>query len=164
MLAHYPLLSRRRFMTLFGWVALTPLVASACRGDDDRTPTLPAATSTEPPDPRTPTLAPAPTNTPAASSTSRPASAGPVDEELPVPVKLTIQFAAREHDTPLSDVTLVSFTERDWPSPALGCPEEGRLYPQIVTPGYVVVVMVERVQVEYHTDSRASVTSCRELP
>lgn len=68
--------------------------------------------------------------------------------------------AAIEHYADFDVVRLVSYTELDWPSPALGCPEEGRFYPQVVTPGYLVVVVVEGRSLEYHTDRGVTVVSC----
>ena len=158
--AYHALLSRRRLVTLCGWVALAPLVASACRGDDDPTVTAPPATASDLPNPGPPTPSFAASSTPSASPSAQPTDNGTDPEALPPPVQLALEVAAREHDVPLKSVTLVSFSERDWPSPALGCPEEGRLYPQIVTPGYLVVVSVQAVQREYHTDSRMGITSC----
>jgi len=158
--AYHALLSRRRLVTLCGWVALAPLVAAACRGDDDPTVTAPPATAAALPDRGTPTPSLAPTGPPAASPSTQSTDIGIDPEALPPPVQLALEVAAREHDVPLTAVTLVSFAERDWPSPALGCPEEGRLYPQIVTPGYLIVVTVQAVQREYHTDSRMGITSC----
>jgi hypothetical protein len=44
--------------------------------------------------------------------------------------------------------------QRDWSDSALGCPEAGRAYSQIVTPGFLVTIDTSDLvtEVEVHTD------------
>jgi PDZ domain-containing secreted protein len=57
----------------------------------------------------------------------------------------------------LDDVTVVSAEAVQWPDTSLGCPEEGMMYLQMVTPGYRIVVAGEGQQYEYHTDMERAV-------
>lgn len=43
---------------------------------------------------------------------------------------------------------------RDWSTPALGCPEDGHTYAQVITPGYLIGVQTDDNAVALvHTDS-----------
>ncbi|MBI2320970.1 MAG: hypothetical protein HYU88_02455 [Chloroflexi bacterium] len=48
----------------------------------------------------------------------------------------------------------------DWPSTALGCPEPGMVYAQVITPGYRVVLEHGGRQYTYHTDRRQRFVLC----
>jgi len=47
----------------------------------------------------------------------------------------------------------------DWPDAGLGCPEAGKLYAAVVTPGYRIELESGGVRYRYHTD-RARVKLC----
>ena len=40
-----------------------------------------------------------------------------------------------------------------WPDTSLGCPQKGRVYAQVVTPGYRLVLSDGTTDFEYHTDN-----------
>ena len=44
-----------------------------------------------------------------------------------------------------------------WPDTSLGCPQESRMYAQVVTPGYRLVLSDGTTDFEYHTDNYRSV-------
>jgi hypothetical protein len=48
----------------------------------------------------------------------------------------------------------------DWPDPSLGCPEPGRAYAQVITPGYRVFVRAGAQTVEVHADEGGRAVSC----
>jgi hypothetical protein len=48
----------------------------------------------------------------------------------------------------------------DWPDTALGCPEPGRAYAQVITPGYRVVVQAGAQVLEVHTDEAGRAVVC----
>jgi hypothetical protein len=79
---------------------------------------------------------------------------------LPAPVQQALVRAALDHGVGPSEISLVRYTALGWPSPALGCPSEGKLYPQVVTPGFLVVVNVAAQLVDYHTDRATTVVRC----
>jgi hypothetical protein len=69
--------------------------------------------------------------------------------------------AAEGLDAPVQDVALVSVEPRMWPDPALGCPEPGFLYAQVLTPGYVVVARsAAGVERTLHTDEDGRTVVC----
>jgi hypothetical protein len=51
-----------------------------------------------------------------------------------------------------SQIVVVSAAGVDWPDSALGCPQPGFAYSQIVTPGYKFVLEASGKTYEYHTD------------
>lgn len=51
-----------------------------------------------------------------------------------------------------SQIVVVSAASVDWPDSALGCPQPGFAYSQIVTPGYKFVLEASGKTYEYHTD------------
>jgi len=59
------------------------------------------------------------------------------------------------------EISIVSIDARSWPDSSLGCPEEGRFYLQVVTPGYAIRLEARGQIYEYHVDDAAkTVVSC----
>jgi hypothetical protein len=58
---------------------------------------------------------------------------------------LSVQLRVAE-----SDIGTLSVEPRDWPDTSLGCPEPGRSYAQVITPGYRVVLQHGRERYVYH--------------
>jgi hypothetical protein len=52
-------------------------------------------------------------------------------------------------------ISLISVQAVDWPDASLGCPEPGKVYAQVVTPGYRIVLEVGEARYVYHSDSEA---------
>jgi hypothetical protein len=48
-----------------------------------------------------------------------------------------------------------------WPDTSLGYPQAGRVYAQVVTPGYRLVLSDEIADFEYHADSHQKIVYCR---
>lgn len=81
-------------------------------------------------------------------------------DQFPQPVQLAVEAAAEEAGVAVEDVRLLGYEERDWPSTALGCPQPGFSYAQVVTPGYVVQLSAGGSQLEYHTNLTSNVVLC----
>lgn len=62
---------------------------------------------------------------------------------------------AKRLDMEDREITIVSVEAVDWPDTSLGCPQPGKLYAQVVTPGYYIVLEAKGQQHAYHTDSEA---------
>lgn len=62
----------------------------------------------------------------------------------------------------VADITVVSATEIEWPDSALGCPQEGYAYMQVITPGYQVVLTANNQEYEYHTNMTGNFLLCQE--
>jgi hypothetical protein len=61
-----------------------------------------------------------------------------------------------------ADLRLERVEAREWSDASLGCPRQGVLYAQVVTPGYLVIISGGGKQLEYHTDARGRAVLCQE--
>lgn len=83
--------------------------------------------------------------------------------ELPADTLEAIRTAAAVAEVPKEQVTIVEVVPTDFPSTALGCPEPGRAYAEVIVPGYVVIVEAGGERYEFHTDAEGSqVVRCLE--
>lgn len=55
---------------------------------------------------------------------------------------------------------LVSIEDREWPDGSLGCPQPGMVYPQVITPGYLVVLEAGGTRHAVHTDLQGRTVVC----
>ena len=53
---------------------------------------------------------------------------------------------------PAAEFKLLSYTPADWPDASLGCPEPGKSYAQVVTPGWNVLIDRLGAEYEFHAD------------
>ena len=59
------------------------------------------------------------------------------------------------------DIVVLLFDEQTWSSTALGCPEPGRSYAQIVTSGYDILLIADGDLVTYHVNlAGTSIVEC----
>jgi hypothetical protein len=61
------------------------------------------------------------------------------------------------------DLRVQQVEPREWPDSALGCPRQGVMYSQIVTPGFLVIINGAGRELEYHADSRGRIILCSEV-
>lgn len=59
---------------------------------------------------------------------------------------------ARELDISTEPVQIIAIEPVEWSDASLGCPEPGKMYAQVITPGYRVLLEVDGEQFEVHTD------------
>lgn len=133
---------------------------TACSGMDQTPTTLPA-TSTVPP--IMPTVATRTGSaTPTMTRTAAPPAATVTKEARVYPTGvLQAQAAlASELHMPTDEVTILRYEAHNWPDTALGCPQPGRAYLQVVTPGYRVWLQASGHEYEYHTDEMKLVVRC----
>ncbi len=57
-------------------------------------------------------------------------------------------------------ITVVSATEQQWPDGAMGCPQPGQMYTQMIVPGYRVVLQASGNRYAYHSDTRGNFVVC----
>lgn len=57
-------------------------------------------------------------------------------------------------------ITVVSATEQQWPDGAMGCPQPGQMYTQMIVPGYRVVLQASGNRYAYHSDRRGNFIVC----
>ena len=89
-----------------------------------------------------------------------PTAASPTAEVPPAAgavVDVVVAEASASVDVPEDQVQVVHVEARDWPDASLGCPEEGSLYAQVITPGYLIRVTAGGEPLEYHTDATGSI-------
>ena len=58
-------------------------------------------------------------------------------------------------------ITLVSMEAVEWSDASLGCPQEGFMYAQVITPGYLIILETQGQQYKYHTDQTKNVVLCQ---
>jgi hypothetical protein len=63
---------------------------------------------------------------------------------------------------PADEITLISMEAVEWSDASLGCPQEGYMYAQVITPGYLIILEAQGQQYEYHTDQTTNVVLCQE--
>ena len=61
-----------------------------------------------------------------------------------------------------NEIILVSIEAVEWSDTSLGCPQEGFMYAQVITPGYKIVLEAQGQQYQYHTDQTTNVVLCQE--
>jgi hypothetical protein len=87
-----------------------------------------------------------------ASDTESPGSGGsmiPADAQSVV--ELVLQDAATQLGVDPSALTVSAIEPTDWPDSSLGCPEEGGVYAQVISPGYQITVTDGSATLIYHT-------------
>jgi hypothetical protein len=75
------------------------------------------------------------------------------------------EVLAGELGIPTEEVRPVLAQPVEWSDASLGCPESGKVYAQVITPGYRVVLRVGEKEYELHTDQNAQrVVVCERRP
>jgi hypothetical protein len=57
-------------------------------------------------------------------------------------------------------INVVSATEQQWSDGAMGCPQPGQMYTQMIVPGYRVVMEAAGNRYAYHSDRRGNFIVC----
>ena len=114
---------------------------------------------TEPISPISPVSPVIPTGQSIVTSTNNAIQAIPGSEEVLV---AAISDLSEQTGTPPDEIILVSIEAVEWSDSSLGCPEEGFMYAQVITPGYQIVLEAQGQQFNYHTDQAANVVLCQE--
>ncbi len=73
---------------------------------------------------------------------------------------LVVQSLAAHLNVAADQVHVESIEEQEWPSAALGCPEPGFQYAQVVTPGALVKLSVNGQAYAVHTDAQDTLVLC----
>ena len=85
----------------------------------------------------------------------------PTVKETPDAIAAVVNEAAASRGVSPADIVVLLFDEQTWSSTALGCPEPGRSYAQIVTSGYDVLLVVAGDLVTYHVNlTGTSIVEC----
>lgn len=57
-------------------------------------------------------------------------------------------------------ITVVNAEAVEWPDGAIGCPKPDTMYPQVITPGFKLVLAVNGQQYNYHASERGAFFLC----
>ena len=79
---------------------------------------------------------------------------------LPEMVRRAVAQLATDKSIPESQVEVVAFELTEWPDSSLGCPEPGRAYLTVITPGYRIILRANGTDFEYHTNEKNMVIRC----
>jgi len=93
----------------------------------------------------------------------------PVDDAQPTPDPETtpqlIQFAIRDLASRLDVnpelINVISINPITWPDASLGCPQEGMMYAQVETEGFIIWLEANGNPYRYHTDTSEKVVFCK---
>jgi hypothetical protein len=144
-------------MRLLAWPALAAglaLMVCACGGNTGPNPTpgsAPAAGSSASPPPAAPSLGPLLSGSPS-----------PEAEAQAAAIDAARRDAAQRLNTTPESLQLDVLESRQWADRSLGCPRQGVLYAQIVTPGYIIILSSGGRRLEYHADDRGMAVFCQE--
>lgn len=145
-------------------VGLITLVLGACAAPFG----APAPTATETPAITAPTPTPTPMrgerSLPAETPTPLASGEETVPPEIMELVKSKLAAIVRRAAGDLQ-VEVVEIEYREWPDSSLGCPQRGRMYLPVVTPGYRIVLRADGQTYEFHTDAEGkTVVLCEPGP
>lgn len=70
-------------------------------------------------------------------------------------------LARREGIQP-GQIGVATVVDVQWPSTALGCPQPGMAYAQVITDGFRIVLTAGGKQYEYHSDRGSRVVLCQQ--
>ncbi|MBI2599617.1 hypothetical protein HYW43_01715 [Candidatus Daviesbacteria bacterium] len=76
------------------------------------------------------------------------------------PVSAPLKDLAKKLGVETSQIQLVSVEKVEWRDSSLGCPKQGEMYAQVISPGYKIIFEYQGKQYEYHTDEDSHFVSC----
>ena len=139
---------------------LTPIPAITATAAPTTEPTATIAPTSTP----APTALPLPTNAPTALPSPLPTRA-PAQQKPTQPMDPTVEKLIQDARADLakranvdeSAITVKSVEPREWSDSSLGCPVEGMMYAQVITPGYLIVLEANGQAYEYHASYNRAV-------
>jgi hypothetical protein len=96
----------------------------------------------------------------APASAAPPVPTGPASSVPEAVVRGAREAAARRLGVAPETVVVTGAQSVDWPDTALGCPEPGRAYAQVIVEGYRVAVSAGDRVIEVHTDGHGRAVIC----
>jgi hypothetical protein len=86
----------------------------------------------------------------------------PAAEAQAAAIESARRDAAQRLNTTPESLQVADVESRQWPDRSLGCPRQGVLYAQVLTPGYVIILSSGGRRFEYHADDRGMAVFCQE--
>ncbi len=87
-------------------------------------------------------------------------SSVPVPGDAETVVKLAKEDLARRMNIDKEKIVVAEIESVDWSDASLGCPEPGKMYAQVITPGYRILLSYEKEKYKYHSDKENRVVFC----
>lgn len=98
-----------------------------------------------------------PLEEPTMASTRREAQLLPDSEKA---LAAAVADLTEQTGLPPDEIQLASMEAVEWSDASLGCPQEGYMYAQVITPGFLIILEAQGQQYEYHTDRAGNVVLC----
>ena len=98
--------------------------------------------------------------TPTDNQTGTPATPSVPNEAEKAVEQAKIDLAQRK-GIAKEKIVLIRVDDVDWPDTSLGCPEPGKVYAQVITPGYKILLSDGQEEYEYHSDKENNVVYCQ---
>jgi len=84
----------------------------------------------------------------------------PADAGLQALIDKAMADLSQRIAVPIDEIILLEATSVTWPDGSLGCPQEGMVYAQVLTPGYLIRLQSGDQEFEYHTSKGTEVVYC----
>lgn len=65
-------------------------------------------------------------------------------------INMSIKELSRLKSVGVDRIGIKEVVKRDWGNSSLGCPQSGKLYAQMITPGYLIVLTLDNSDYFYH--------------
>jgi hypothetical protein len=141
--------------------AQTVPTATAANTPTPQTPATPASTSTSLPTEIIEPISPVSPITAANQSVMSPNPTVPIIPGSEKTLAAAIADLVKQTGIAPDQIILISLEAVEWSDTSLGCPQEGFMYAQVITPGYMIVLAAQGQQYEYHTDQTTNVILCQ---
>ncbi len=92
--------------------------------------------------------------------TNQPGEVTSASEAVQV-VGLAVKDVTKRLNLSSEEIRLSSVEAVDWRDASLGCPQPGMMYPQVITPGFRVVLEAQGETYVYHTDAGDHIVLCQ---
>ena len=125
------------------WDALIPATDEAHKLDTQAAPVTPGQVNSMDDTQMTPSIRP------------------PTDSGMQSLVEKAKDDLAKRLSISVTQIRLVEAKEVVWPDSSLGCPQEGMMYAQVLTDGYLVLLEANGQVYEYHTSRDKVVVHCK---
>ncbi|WP_322802571.1 hypothetical protein [Thermoflexus sp.] len=83
-----------------------------------------------------------------------------MEPELEVRIEQARKDLAARIGVQEEEIRVVEAQAVTWPDSSLGCPERGRMYAQVLTPGYRIVLEIGGTRYAYHAGREGSPFLC----
>jgi hypothetical protein len=89
-----------------------------------------------------------------------PALSTPVESNLQLLINKATTNLAQRLTISENEIVVLEATSVTWPDGSLGCPQEGMVYAQVLTPGYLIRLQSGEQEFEYHASRSTTVIFC----